>query len=92
MPCCENCRDGVVKSIIVEKVIHTKARDDICLDPPARNDDAVIQAIQKRLPNLYDDPISNCMCLPKSLAALRSAKGLKTMFIIVFSYAKSNID
>ena len=32
--------------------------------PPARNDDAVIQAaaaaIQKRLPNLYDDPISNC--------------------------------
>ena len=29
-------------------------------DPPARNDDAVIQAIQKRLPNLYDDPISNC--------------------------------
>ena len=58
--------DGVVKSIIVEKVIHTKFMAYSYMkrwylgDPPARNDDAVIQAIQKRLPNLYDDPISNC--------------------------------
>ena len=42
-------------------------------DPPARNDDAVIQAIQKRLPNLFDDPISNCAAYE---ILDRSAKGL----------------
>ena len=42
-------------------------------DPPARNDDAVIQAIQKRLPNLFDDPISNCAAYEM---LDRSAKGL----------------
>ena len=58
-------------------------------DPPARNDDAVIQAIQKRLPNLFDDPISNCAAYE---ILDRSAKGLAQWKegVIEVSWKKEN--